>query len=142
MVERQDNQLLAIAYREFMAFELGQRVVAFKIDIGAKCLFLKPGFDMPVERIVCGHAVGLEQEVIGEKRLLAFLLFRLADQRVEHTGIVVDVAVVDVVGQRFLMDQRLALEFHPLRHGKKPPNAPRPLSAASAPAHLLIAHRA
>ena len=54
------------------------------------------------------------QAVIGEQRFLAFLLLRLVDQITENAGVVVDVAIVDIVGQLLLMDQRLTVEVSPL----------------------------
>ena len=54
------------------------------------------------------------QEVVGQERLLAFLLLGRADDVVEDAGVVVDVAEVDVVGELLLIHQRLALILHPL----------------------------
>jgi hypothetical protein len=53
--------------------------------------------------------------VIGEERFLDLLFLRRADHIVKNAGIVVDVAIVNVVGQLDLVLERLALIAHPLR---------------------------
>ena len=102
---------------------------------------LQPGLDAPVERVFGRRAARREQEVIGQERLLAFLLLGLADDVVEDAGVVVDVAVVDVVGQDLLVQQRLALESHPLRHDEA---AERDQAAerGERAGHVVVLHRA
>ena len=60
-----------------MTLELAQRVVALEIDVDAEGL-LQPGLDMDVEAGVGVDAVRFEQEIVGEERLLAFLLLGFA----------------------------------------------------------------
>src|SRR6202043_3286171 len=66
------------------------------------------------ERLARQRRVCRQQAVIGQQRFLPILLLRLADEVAEDAGIVVDVAVVDIVGELLLMDQRLAVEISPL----------------------------
>ena len=54
------------------------------------------------------------QEMVREERLFDLLFLGGADDVVENAGIIVDIAVVDVVGQLRLIFERLALIAHPL----------------------------
>ena len=89
----------AVAPQQAEPLELCQRVVAFEIDVGAECL-PQPVLDPPVELVAGRPVARREQEIVGQESFLAFLLLGGADDVVEDAGVVVDVAVVDVVGQR------------------------------------------
>ena len=82
-----------------------------------------------------------QQAVIGEQRFLPVLILRLADHVAEDAGIIVDVAVVDVVGELLLMDQRLAVEISPLPQQE---GAQREQAAERGQRllHVVVAHRA
>ncbi len=93
--------------------ELGERVAHLELDGDAECR-LQPRLDPRFELARGRRRGGGAQEMVGEERLLAVLFLGGADHVVEHAGIVVDVAVIDVVGQLHLIFERLALILHPL----------------------------
>ncbi len=70
--------------------------------------------DSRIKHLACDRPRFGQQAVIGQQHFFPVLVLRLTDQVGEDAGIIVDVAVVDVVGEFFLMDQRLAVEISPL----------------------------
>jgi hypothetical protein len=67
-----------------------------------------------VERLARQRLVRRQQAIVGKQSLFPILVLRLADDVGEYAEIIVDVAVVDIVGRLLLMDQRLEVEISPL----------------------------
>ena len=98
-------------------------------------------FDPRIEYVTRDGLRFDQQAVIGKQHFLPVLILRLADQVAEDAGIIVDVAVVDVVGDLLLMDQRLAVEISPLPQQE---SAQRQYSAERGQRvlHVPVLHRA
>src|SRR5262249_53334243 len=105
---RRHAQMLAVALEQPEAVALAERVVDLEIDLDTERR-LEPALDRVVELGLGRRRLGNAQEIVGEERLLAFLVLGGADDVVEYPGIVVDVAEVDVVGQLLLVLERLRL---------------------------------
>ncbi len=129
-VEREDRQVLAIPLQQTKAFKLGQRVVDFEIDIGVEARFQPEDSDLRIQRFLIGRIACGKQEIVGEEGFLAFLLLGCADDVIENSRIVADVAKIAVIGDLLLVLERKRSYLSRWRM-IKPPSAAMPLSAAS-----------
>ena len=89
-----------------------------------------------------GGAAADKQEVIGQERLLAFLLLGVADDVVEDAGVVVDVAEVDVVGRVPSGTSATGAGYFIHCRMMKPPSATSPLDGGERGLQLAVLDRA
>ena len=111
--QRHDDEPLAVALEQSEPLELVERVADIEVDVDAEGR-AQPVLDAPIELRGDWRRSRFMQEMIGEERLFDLLLFGGADDVIENAGVVVDVAIVDVVGQLDLVLERLPLVAHPL----------------------------
>src|SRR5262249_23077992 len=110
---RRHRAALAVVAQQLQALKLGERVVDLEVDVEAERVE-QPLLDVPVQLFLSRRRWQRAQEIVSEKRLFALLLLGGADDVVEDTGIIVDVAEVNVVGERLLIKERLPLVFDEL----------------------------
>src|SRR3954464_10267464 len=67
------RKLLAIAFQQSEPFEFAERIVDLEIDIDPECL-MEPALDALIELFLCRRGGRRDQEIIGQERLLAFLI--------------------------------------------------------------------
>src|SRR5204863_813837 len=95
--------------------EPAERLTDLELDCQAEGRF-EPSLDPTLELGLRWRRRGSAQEIIRQERLLALLLLGRADDVIEHPGIVIDVAKIDVLAELLLMLERLALVAQPLPH--------------------------